>query len=109
MERETKSITLPSGKGALLKSYITARERNEIRNVFMSSMKLNVQENQPPQELSGDVMVEAEKKLINSIVVSLDGSSENITERLLDGSVEDYDFVVVEAGKIDKGNFQKAK
>jgi hypothetical protein len=110
MERETKTISLPSGKEVVLKSYLNARERNEYRNVFFSNFKIGLEAKGPEvKEVSGDVMVKAEEKLIESAVVSFDGSSENILSRLLDGKPEDYDTLVIEAGKIAGANFQTAK
>jgi hypothetical protein len=110
MERETITVTLPSGKNATLKAYLTTRERNEYRNVFFSNFKIGVGEKGAEvKELTGDVMVKAEEKLITSAVVSFDGSEEKILERLLDGKPEDYDALVVEAGKVTGANFQTAK
>lgn len=110
MERETRKIKTLSGKEVELKSYLTARERNELRNIYLSNMKVGIEEEVPVlKEIPGSMVEQAERKLIELVVVSYDGSQENILERILDGSPEEYDFVVADANKIGKGNFPKAK
>jgi len=109
MERETKTIKTPSGKEIVMKTFLNARERNELRNVFLKEMKIESNTAQVKDEIPASVMDEAEKKLIEVAVISYDGSSENIVDRLLDSAPEEYDFVVAEANKIKSGNFQTAK
>lgn len=106
MERELKKIITPSNKEVEIKTYITARERNELRSIYLKNAEIS--EN-AIKGFSATVADEAEKKLIELIVVSFDGSKENIMDRILDGSPEDYDFIIVEAGKINNGSFQSAK
>lgn len=108
MERETKKLKTPSGKELELKSYLTARERNELRSVFLKGMAVEPNTAQI-KEVSGAVVDEAEKKLLELAIVSYNGSAENVIERLLDSTPEEYDFVVAEANKLGAGNFQKAK
>lgn len=110
---ETIKIKTPSGKEAELKSYLTARERRQIRGVYISAIKPEMGTDGKPimSGVSGEMMEKAEEMLIRIAVVSYNGSSENILERLLDGqdNAEDYEFLVNEANKISKGNFQTAK
>lgn len=108
MTSETKTIKTPSGKEVILKSYLTARERNELRGIFLRAMKISPSGEQT-QEISGEVTEQAEQKLIELAVISYDGSAENILERLLNSAPEEYDFVVAEANRISAGNFQKAE
>lgn len=110
MDRETKSVTLKSGKEVVLNAFLTARERNALRNIFFTNFKIEATGGKPEvKEISGDVLGKAEEKLIELAVVSFDGSSENVLARLLDGTPADYDEVVAEAGKIEGGNFQQPK
>lgn len=110
MDRETIKIKTPLNKEVEIKTYLTAKERNELRNVYLNNMKINTEGGVPTiQEIPGSIVEEAEKKLIELAVVSFDGSSDNILGRLLDSLPEEYDFVVNECNKIEKGNFLKAK
>jgi hypothetical protein len=110
IERPTKKLKTPSGKEVEIKEYLTARERNELRNVFLENMKVDATGDQPSvKEISGTAVELAEKKLIELAVASYDGSAEKILDRLLDATPDEYDFVVREANKINTGNFQPAK
>lgn len=110
MERETIKIQTPSGKELELKSYLTARERNELRRVFLEGVHIDPNKQDANlKDLSGDVLEKAEHKYVEIIVAKYDGSSERVLERLLDASPSEYDFVVAEASKVDKGNFTRAK
>lgn len=102
-------MTAPSGQEVELKTYITARERNAIRSLFFGDMKVNAATGEGNQEVSGKIFEMSEYKLIETIVISLNGSTENIMDRLLDGTPEDYDFVAKECDKIAKGNLTPAK
>ena len=108
MEREIKKLLTPSGKEYAVKTYLTARERNELRSVFLKNVSMDALGGTPKMaDLTGELLERAEAKTIELVVVSYDESSENILNRLLDGSPEDYDAVVAEATKI--GNFKTAK
>lgn len=108
MDRETKKLTTPSGKEFEVKTYLTARERNELRGVFLENVSLDPTTAQPKVgDLAGALLEKAEKKVIELAVISYDSNAENILDRILDGSPEDYDFVVAEANKL--GNFKQAK
>lgn len=108
MNRETKKISTPSGREFELKTYLTARERNELRGVFLENVSVDPGTAQTKVgDLAGSLLEKAEKKLIELVVVSYDGKTENILEGILDGSPEDYDFIVAEANKI--GNFKQPK
>lgn len=109
-QRETKKLNTPSGKEFELKTYLTARERNELRSVYLGGLKVEA-ENEKPQikEISGSIVDLAERKIIELAVISYDGNNASILDRLLDGAPEEYDFVVAEANKISTGGFQTAK
>jgi hypothetical protein len=108
--RETKKITTPSGKEVEIKTYLTARERNELRSLYLKNAQVDVSNGeQSVKGFTGAIVEEAEKKLIELMIVNYDGNAENISERLLDGTPEDYDFIVSELDKATKGGFQTAK
>lgn len=111
MERETNTITTPAGKELIIKTYLTARERNELRDIFAAQMKMDVSNGKVlgSNEISGELLAKAEKKLLGLMIVSYAGSNENVYERLGDELPAEYDFVVAECNKAEKGNFQTAK
>lgn len=111
--RPTIKIKAPSEKEVEIKTYLTARERRQIREVYINAVKQEVGEDGKPKMggVSGEILSKADEMLIQVAVVSYDGSAEDILSRLLDGqdNIDDYEFIVAEAGKISKGNFQTAK
>lgn len=110
MERETKKITTPLGKVVELKTYLTAGEEKELRLIFLNGMKLDYDsETKKPvvKEMPGSLMNEAENRGIELMVVSFDGSSENILGRLLEIRSDEFDFIMEEINKIAKPNIEK--
>lgn len=113
MERETKEIQTPAGKKLVVKTYMTARERNQLRDILLKNAKLSVGSdgaNTQGMDFTGTVLTESQNSLIEIAVVQYDGRTDPkaILNTLLDGIPTEYDFVVEEAGKIN-GNFQQAK
>lgn len=108
-DQQKVELTTPSGKEFSLKTFITARERNNIRSIFFEGMKVNVASGENSQDISGKIFEQSETKLIETLVISFDGSEEKILDRLLDCSPEDYDFVTKECDKIAKGSLTPAK
>ncbi|MFA5080303.1 MAG: hypothetical protein WC472_01620 [Candidatus Paceibacterota bacterium] len=104
MERETKTIKTPSGKDLILKSFITVRERNELRNVIYKDLKINGGE----QSLNASSIIQYEQQAIRSVIVSYDGKQEFL-EELMDGKTDEYDFIVSEVNKITGEIFTQAK
>lgn len=101
-------MTTPAGKELITKTYLTARERNELRSIFLQNVSMDPGTSQPKiGDLSGELLERAEQKVVDLVVTAYDGNPENILGRLLDGSPEEYDFVVAEANRI--GNFKPAK
>lgn len=117
-DQKTIQLVTPNGKALELKNYMTARERSVIRGIFVNDYKIDVTnilpnniDNQPQQkrEITGEQILKAEEKIIEILVTSFDESNENILNRIMDGSPEDYDFIVEETTKISKGNLETAK
>jgi len=113
MTRETIKLITPSGKALEIIPYLTARERNELRNTYLSEMTAEID----PQNLKeskvsgirGSVYEKQEHTLIKLGVVSYDGKTENILDRLLDERPEEYDFVVKELDKALTGGLTQPK
>lgn len=114
MERETKEIVCPSGKVAVMKTYLTAGETRQLRNVYLNAVKSAPTGDETPSfDGLGDAMTKAEDLLIRIAVTSYDGSAENILDRLLngnptEGNEKDHAFLVEEVGKMNTA-FTRAK
>lgn len=105
MERETKKIITPLGKDVELKTYLTAGEAKELSLVFLKGMKLDYDpetKKSAVKDMSGQLINDAENRAIELIVVSFDGSNENILNRLLELKNTEFDFIMDEINKITK-------
>lgn len=110
--RPTQQLTTPSGKPFEVKTFLTARERNELRGVMLHKVQMDVTTGERKGDIFADaVLEEGNKKLIEIAIVTYDGSGEKVLERIENAehpqSAEDYDFILAEATKI--GNFARAK
>jgi len=105
MERETKEIITPIDKHkVVLKAWITGREKRKLREPFLARMKFAV-DRTGAQPVTKDIdtakmVEEAENVAIKTIVISVDGSTENVVDKILDMKEKDYEFVMQEIGKI---------
>lgn len=108
MERTTQKLSTPSGKEFEIKTFITARERNDLRDMFLKNVSVNQATGETKTaEIGGVFMKEVEYAYISTIVTSFNGSTEDVLNRILDESPDDYDFIAAEAGKI--ADFKRAK
>jgi len=109
MERETRTITTPKGHEAVLKTYLTARERNVLRNVYLEEVKIDTKNGESGiNDLGGSIIEKAEHKLIEVAVISYKGKTGDVLNDLLDETPEEYDFVINEAGNLNN-SFTGAK
>src|SRR3977135_3458364 len=103
-ERETKTIQTPGGHTIVLRTYLTGREANELKAVMYGAFKMNMDDAQSGkvgmEKVSGEFMIEQEKKAIGLLLVSLDGNTENALDCLLDLPQAEYDAVKQEVEKI---------
>lgn len=93
MERETKSITTPNGIEVVLKTYITGREKRDL-NASIIGSGVAVSSDGQVTGLSGELVNKRQDAAISAVVVSVNGSTENVLDTILDLKSEDYDAVV---------------
>mgnify|MGYP001586751547 CR=1 FL=1 len=98
MERETRTLTTPAAKQLVLKTYLTARERRTIRQVYLNKSRTTITpEGEPKTEVTdSSVLDDYENAQIVQSVVSYDGTSENLLDRLLDAHPDEMIFVLKE-------------
>lgn len=94
MERDAKEQKI--GKYTfVIKTYATAREANAIQQTYLKGTKVEVVGEQPRiSEFNPGVQFEVQQAMIREMVVSLDGSAENIVERCLDFPSDVFDELV---------------
>lgn len=113
MDRPTTEITTPGGTKAVIKTYLTARESNQLKQVLYANLKMSMTDlstgKTAVQDIPATVLLDQERKAIELLIVSLDGSVENIADRLLDLPASEYDTLVAEVNKVAQPGFQKEK
>lgn len=103
MDRETYEITTPIDKKKIvLKRWLTGGEIREIRNEYVKAAAMRGGDITKP---SPEVINAGDDKLIELIVVSVDGKTENIVQEILSLKSIDYDFVMSELNRVYRGDF----
>jgi hypothetical protein len=114
MERETRNLVTPNGKELVLKTYLTARERNQLRDVFLKNAKVPINSDglatNEGMTVDASIITESQNVLLKIVVVKYGDVTESdaILNMLLDNDPIEYDYVAEEAGKVN-GNFTQAK
>ena len=113
MQRETKTVSLVSGISAIIHTYLTAREANEIKEVMMKAMKIDIADlkvgNDVPLkgQIDGAILMEQERMAIKALVVSINGvSGPEVVENMRS---DDYNKLVEEINIIRNGNLPSGK
>lgn len=111
MNRETKTIETPIGHNKVeIKTYLTGRERRRLTDVYLES---GIDVNADTHEIKGlkaDLINKAQNVAWEVVVVSIDGSTENIIDTILDMRSEDTEFIVTEVNKITSNtSFEEKK
>jgi len=103
-KRETKEFKTSSGKNTLvLYTYATGREIRAIDSKYVSSMKLDMVGGEPSMKnIDMSVAYEAENEMIKALVVSINGSTENIVDTILDLEQDEYNEITAELSVITK-------
>lgn len=94
IQRETKEIKI-GNHTLVVNTFVTGRE---LRNIESSMLdKLEMKQKGTEQEITGfrgSMLKERQDAQIKAVVVSLDGSSDNVVDRILDLSAPEYQEVV---------------
>ena len=101
---ETKIIETPIGKRKIeLKCWLTGRDRRAIESVFYEEIDISVSGEKPDVKgIKGGIINRAQDKLIETVVVSIDGSGDNILNTVLDMHDDDFSFLIKEIDEITK-------
>src|SRR5579884_104667 len=102
--RETKELLTPGGHKVVIHTYLTGREKSAIDGAITSALKLtpslNPAEKAKASEVSGAFYAEVEQKMMQYMVVSVDGETTSPLDTLLDLPSPEYDFVKKEVDSI---------
>jgi hypothetical protein len=105
--RPTIELTLPfSGKVAVVKEWITGREKEYIERPSMQSvgMRPDIKGGVEFSDINVEKIEETTHRGIETIVVSIDGKEDNILETVLEMHVKDYNTIVAYCQEMIKKN-----
>lgn len=104
MERATTKIKTPSGFEIELKTYITGGEKRIIKDVFLDAVQISTDGTAVKSEgMKGILVNEMENKLIETIVVAVNGVKENVLKAVLDLPAVDFEEIVRAVNKVSEG------
>ena len=82
-------------------AYATGRDSNAIQEVYLKDAKMNIVGKDVRIEgFSANADTEANKKMLELLVVSLDGDANSVSERVLDLPVADYNEIIASLNDI---------
>lgn len=98
MDRETKSVTTPSGIVVELKAYLIGREKRELQNAFLGNATNFSVDSQEIKGIDAAAFNKAQDIMWRTVVVSIGGKKAgdegfDVVEAILDMKSDDYEFV----------------
>lgn len=99
-DRETKEITTPLNHKAVVKAYLTGREVDAI----LGDLFKDQQSGEKPT-IPMTLGIQRNNKLIEAALVSLDGNTENIFDRLQELPASEKSFILNQVNELAGGNF----
>ncbi len=110
MNRETTKFETPTGKQQIeIKTYITGKEKRDLTNIYLSGDISFSTESQNIKGISATLVDKAQDLALQLIVVSIDGETEGLVQKILDMRSEDYDFIVKKVDEVQKGTSEEKK
>lgn len=108
--RETIKITTPVKKHkVVLKAWINGREKQKIDGAMVKSVGTTGTGKNITPTMSDTILADNDNAAIENIVISVDGSEENILDTVLDMRAQDFQFVVDAANNIVDGELDEKK
>jgi len=99
-DRETKEITTPLEHKAVVKTFLTGREVDAI----LGDLFKDQQSGENPT-IPMTLAIVRNNKLIEAALVSLDGSTENIFDRIQELPASEKAFILKQVQELAGGNF----
>lgn len=99
---ETKELKTPSGLSIIVRAYLTGEDRRANRRLVLRLAAEGLGD-----KVEG--IEQAENEQIKLIVKELDGSAEDIVERVIKLRAADYDFVMETVSSVANGTFSLDK
>lgn len=104
--KETKELVVGANT-FVVRTYLTGREVRNIQSAMMSSLEMKQKNGEAEiTGFKGEMLALQEDKQIQTVVVSVNGSTDNILNFVLDLPKEEYDQVVAYVKEVSEGKKQ---
>lgn len=104
MAQENITLTLPSGVEAVIKPYISHKLSRKINVLLLKDKKFNEKSSaeglSEEFSLSGEQALDYSDLLVKGLLVSLDGSFDNLEERVDELPQKDFDALFKKAAQV---------
>jgi hypothetical protein len=111
-ERQTTTFITPGGNTVVLNAYLTGDEGRDLKHILIRALNLNMSDAENRKVdmgiIPGTVLADQEKKLIELVVVSINGDTDNPVAKLLALPSTEYEAVLKEAEKIKNPTSQES-
>lgn len=112
MDRETYKFNTPGGFEVEIKSYITGGEQRQIDGILIDSMDVNIADKTAElnaKKSKADIIYQQENKLIEIMVISINGETNDIVKKILEMKTADYNCIIKEINLASSGFDVKKK
>jgi len=99
MQREKRNLDI-GGHSLEIFSYLTGKENRDYQAILMGSIKVDRDQNIDASNINSETFFKAQDYLIKTIVVNLDGSGENVGERILELPATISNQIIAEISKV---------
>ena len=109
-ERETHEIVTPlKGQTLVCLDWINGREKQKIDGAMFRSLDTVGDGISMKPKMNETMLASRENAAIEAVVISINGSTENIVDTVLDMHVKDFDLVLKHAQQIVEGELDEKK
>lgn len=109
-DRDTFELVTPLKEHkVILRSWINGRESQAIDNAMFSGIGTTGDGKTLRPKISGSMLADQENKALELIVVSVDGNSTKVVDKVLDMRKQDYEAVVKEVQRVVDGDIPEKK
>jgi len=109
-DRETFEIVTPVKEiPVVLRSWITGREKQKIDGAMFRGVSTTGDGKRLTPKLSDSMIADQENASIEAVVVSVNGSEQDVVKAVLAMRVKDYEFVLAEVTRVVEGDIPEKK
>jgi hypothetical protein len=99
-QSNTIEFTTTAGHKVVLASFITGRQKRYINDAFLEGVEISSGTDKPQFSVSGEKANVATDRAIESVVVSVDGQTENKVDLVLNLPAQDSDEILAKINEV---------